>query len=144
MEIKKESMKFILTACEDIKEHLERSRRIEYDFRADITSDLTEIETEAKDWIEKYNLHKTKHKEQYIIVSLDQPSYENGFLFWKPKGMGYTSNLIEAGSWSKKKAMKITKENTCCSNIAIGYKSLLDKSKIKQIVDWNEMQKFRK
>ena len=40
--------------------------------------------------------------------------------------------------------MRLTKDNTCNSNIAICYEDILTKCYIKKIVDWNELSKFRK
>lgn len=51
MNIKKESMELILTACKSIRAHLQRSKKADYDFRTDISDDIMAIETEAQSWI---------------------------------------------------------------------------------------------
>lgn len=33
----------------------------------------------------------------------------NGYLFWRPQGHGYTSQVLEAGLWSEAEARRIAK-----------------------------------
>lgn len=35
----------------------------------------------------------------YVIICIDQLSNEHSFLFWKPEGKGYTSDINKAGIW---------------------------------------------
>ena len=36
---------------------------------------------------------------KYVIICIDQLSNHNSFLFWSPKGKGYTSDINKAGIW---------------------------------------------
>lgn len=40
-------------------------------------------------------------QKEYVIICIDQLSNEHSFLFWKPEGKGYTSDLTKAGIWNK-------------------------------------------
>ena len=84
------------------------------------------------------------YENQYVIVELTQPSYEHGFLFWKPESKGYTSDLKQAGSWTKEKAMELTQNNNSQDKIAICYDELMENCKIKKIIDYKELNKFKK
>ena len=39
---------------------------------------------------------------EYVIICIEQLSTEHSFLFWKPGGKGYTSDINKAGIWHEK------------------------------------------
>jgi len=47
----KESMKSILIGLSSIKNHLERRKKIDYDWESDINSDIEDLKTEVEGWL---------------------------------------------------------------------------------------------
>ena len=51
-ETRNESMNLILTSCEEIKNHLKRREKEDYDWEYDVLEHISEIGIEANSWIE--------------------------------------------------------------------------------------------
>lgn len=51
-------------------------------------------------------------EEEWVILASEAPTYDKNLcLWWKPKCMGYTIFLKEAGRYSQEEAMKLTDED---------------------------------
>ncbi len=74
----------------------------------------------------------------YVIVCTDEMAREGSFLFWKPEGRGYTSDIDQAGIWADKPEQ--------VRDIIIPLNILLDHFKTKRIVVGTlfELQEFIK
>lgn len=79
----------------------------------------------------------------YYIVDIQEKGYEGGILFWKPDSRGYTSDPEEAGKYTKKEAMEITKNNAIYDKMAINVFDFHRKTHTRKYVDFNELQKFK-
>ncbi len=81
-------------------------------------------------------LDKVNEQYKYIFVCPDQLSQEKSLLFWKPESKGYTSDIEEAGLYTKEEA----EQNK--GVIAIQKYKILEKHKPKKII-WTSIEEIK-